>query len=199
MVLSESDASRDYSRLKHNLANDTDIDLSFGTNSTGIIDFPKTTSVQPDIQEKSIFNSNVEGDLFIESYFSVIDSFSSDSTSVKIPLDFSEEVEHLMIYDSLFSKFISIIESNLFEFINEEKVVFENKIDFQEDWEIPNYKKLILKISFKDFPFNQKMEIWKKISDFIHKQIKSYISDNTGEAIIKLKEFEKKFFIKLDF
>ena len=118
---------------------------------------------------------------------------------LRLDLNFSIEVENLIIHDSLFRKFISQIEKGLNEFIELNNIKFENKIFLEEDWEIPDCKKLILSINFKRIHFEQEMKSWKIISDLIHKGINLMISYSSDKNIAKLKELNKKFFIKLDF
>ena len=103
-----------------------------------------------------------------------------------------------MIRDSTFRKFISEIERSLNEFINLENVRLENRIFFEEDWEIPDYKKLVLSLNFKGIPFKQEMSIWKKINTITYERIKSMIPYSSEEQVKKIKELKKIFFIKLE-
>ncbi len=113
-------------------------------------------------------------------------------------LKFSTKVEKEMMRDLTFRKFISEIERSLNKFINLKNVKLENQIFFEEDWEIPDYKKLVLSLNFKGILFKQEMSLWKMINSITYERIKSMISHSSEEQIRRIKDLKKNFFIKLE-
>ncbi|KKM96206.1 hypothetical protein LCGC14_1180530, partial [marine sediment metagenome] len=126
------------------------------------------------------------------------DSLPAEITPMKIDLQFSKKVEKLIIHDKIFRKFISEIERSLNQFIDLEHKKLENRIFFEEDWEIPDYEKLILSLNFKGIPFKQEMLMWKMINTLVYERIKSKILSSSSEKVRRIKELKKKFFIKLE-
>jgi len=115
-----------------------------------------------------------------------------------IPLEFSNEVENLIIRDSTFRKFINKIERSLNEFLEFENVRLENKIFFEEDWEFPKNKKLVLNLNFKDIPFKQQMSLWKAINTITYDRIKSMILYSSEQQVRRIKNLKRNFFIEIE-
>lgn len=186
-----SDASWDIPRIYRyfNNNNTSSENLSFGTDATGIIHIPEkeVSSIRPESLEMVKFSSEK----------TILDSPQID-IQLKLNLKFSREVEALIIRDLTFRKFISEIERSLNEFIELENVRLENGIFFEEDWEIPDYKKLVLSLNFKGIPFKQEMSLWKMINTITYEKIKSMIPYSSEEQIRRIKELKKSFFIKLE-
>lgn len=203
-VKTSQDLQRIYNSFKNN---DSSSDkLIFGTDATGIIDIPERGTEIRDV-EKSKFRkeeiirgslkSHEEMDFFRESS-STLDSLRTDIIPLRLDLQFSKKVENLIIHDSIFRKFISEIERSINEFIELEHVKLENKIFFEEDWEIPDYEKLVLSLNFKEIPFKREMSLWKMINTMTYERIKSMILTSSEEKARRIKELKKRFFIKLE-
>jgi len=156
--------------------------MLFGSDATESIEYLKGINESPDIETSKIS----------------FESLQTDIIPVKFLLQFSERVENLIIYNSIFRKFISGIERGLNEFFKHEKISFENKVFLEEDWEIPNLEKLVLSLKIKGISFKQEMNLWKRINDVIYERIKSEIINSSEENAAKLKELKKKFYIKLE-
>jgi len=187
-----SDASWDIFRIFRNFNknNTSSENLSFGTVDTGIRDIPEkeASTIRPVTLKTVKFPIKKN----------VLDSPHLDTIPLKLNLKFSIEVENLIMRDLTFRKFISEIERSLNEFIKLENVGLENRIFFEEDWEIPNYKKLVLSLNFKGIPFKLEMSLWKMINSITYKRIKSMIPYSSEEQIRRIKDLKKKFFIKLE-
>lgn len=213
-----SETSQDFSKYFRNLRkNDSsNVSLTFGTDTTGIIDISEketegnVVEKYPYRKEKIIHDSlklqeemdfykrRVSSSIRPTIYFSKERMVLNSPQINIIPLKFSNEVEKLIIRDSTFRKFISEIERSLNEFINLENVRLDIRIFFEEDWEIPDYKKLVLSLNFKGIPFKQEMTFWKKINTITYERIKSIIPYSSEEQVKKIKELKKNFFIKLE-
>ncbi len=176
-----TDASWDIFRILRNFnKNDTSNEnLSFGSVISGISNVPEK-------EASSI------GHEFL------VTSPQIDTIPLKLNLKFSVDVENMMIRDLTFRKFISEIERSLNEFIKLNNVKLDNRISFEEDWEIPDYKKLVLSLNFKGISFKQEMSLWKMINSITYERIKSVISHSTKEQIRRIKDLKKSFFIKLE-
>lgn len=225
-IQSDLEASQDiimlYRNLKYN--NASDVNIAFGTDSTRIAHFPEKRIDKHVIKEYIVNNNeNIPGSCnpheFVE-YFKnsssiepnlisfpkrvkfPINEISFDSLPTQIPLlkldlQFSRRIENLIIHDSIFRRFISEIEISLNQIIEYEYVKLENKIYFEEDWEIRDYEKLILSLNFKEISFKREMLLWKMINNIVYNRIKSLILYSSGKKVKRIKELKKKFFIKL--
>ena len=186
-----ADVSWAFPGIYHYLNNNTSSqNLSFGTNATGIIDIP----------EKEAFTIRHETleKVKIPSETNMLDTMQVEKTPLILNLVFGKEVENLIMRELTFRKFIIEIERSLNEFIKRENVRLENKIFFEEDWEIPDYTKLVLSLNFKGIPFKQKMSLWKMINTITYGRIKSMISNSSEDHINRFLELRKFFFIKLE-
>jgi len=213
-ILNDLEASQDIPRIyrSYENSNTSDVNLILGTDASGIIDIEETLYHKEELTVsslKSYKESNLHKDSSLTKpeliYFPKIlsdrvdfDSLQSDMTSKRFSLKFSEEVENLIIYNSIFRKFISQVEIGLNDFFEQENLIFENNIFFEEDWEIPDYKKLVLSLNFKGISFEQEILLWKMINDIIYYRINSMILANSEEDTKKIKELKKEFFIKLE-
>lgn len=188
---------------------------SFGTNASGTAVVPVIASESPDI-EKSVLSwegikwkPQKERDfpsltkfhsVYIHSQVKgeeALGSLHTDIAQARLSLQFSDEVENLIIYNSLFRRFISQIEKSLNIFIKYEKMSMKNTIFFEEDWEIPNYEKLVLSLDFLGIPFNKEMILWKEINHLVYGRIESMILNSSEEDTRRIKVLKRKFFIKL--
>ena len=202
------DLSRIYRFFKSN--DSSNIKLNFGTDDTGIIETPEKETEEPiikkypSLKEEAIYNylkPQVEIDLNKYSISSSIEPKKSvlDSPHIDIiPLEFSNEVENSIIRDSTFRKFINEIERSLNEFLEFINVRWKNKIFFEEDWEIPDYKKLVLNLNFKDIPFKQQMSLWKAINTKTYDRIKSMIIYSSEQQVRMIKNLKSNFFIEIE-
>lgn len=222
------EASHENINIFRNLknSNTSDVNIAYGSDSSGNIDFterktqfhkikrknfnkhettPKSLELQRllEVFEDSssfeptfIYYPNAPYKI-IENRFE-FDSFIGGLTPFKLDLEFSKDVESLIIRDSIFRKFISEIEKSLNIFIEFENIEFENRIFFEEDWEISDYEKLILSLKFKGIPFKEEMMLWKKINKIVYEKIKSMIHYGSEDYASRIKEWKKKFFIKLE-
>jgi len=215
-IQNDLEASQDIPRIYRSFenSNTSDVNLLFGTgiDATGVIDVEEDRYHK----EKLTFDSlkpyeetNLHKDSSLTKpeliYFPKIlsdrvtfDSLQIDMTSRRFSLKFSEEVENLIIHDSIVRKFISQVERGLNEFFEQENLIFENNIFFEEDWEIPDYEKLVLSLNFKGITFEREMLLWKMINDIIYYRIKSMILISSEEDVKRIKELKKAFFIKLE-
>lgn len=218
-----SDILGTYRNLNNN--NTSDINLAYGTDSTGFMEFPETGIEISENKEKEVHKDEIiseslksseeieflrESSLIEHSLISYpkifkfprkeieFDSLPAEITPMKLDLQFSKKVEKLIIHDKIFRKFISEIERSLNQFIDLEHKKLENRIFFEEDWEIPDYEKLILSLNFKGIPFKQEMLMWKMINTLVYERIKSKILSSSSEKVRRIKELKKKFFIKLE-
>jgi len=222
-VETSQDLPRIYSSFKNN--DSSSEKLTFGTDATGIMDLPERGIEIREVEESKLhkeglihgsLKSRKEMDFFRESssikpefiYYPkivkfprkeiILDSLRADIIPLKLNLLFSTKVENLIIHDSIFRKFICEIERSLNEFIELEHVKLENRIFFEEDWEIPDYEKLVLSLNFKGIPFKREMLLWKMLNTRAYERIKSMILYSSGEQLRRIKELKKKFFIKLE-
>lgn len=210
-IQNDLEASQDIPRIYRSFenSNTSDVNLLFNIDATGVIDAEEDRYHK----EKLTFDSYKEINLHKDSsvtkteliYFPknlsdrvTSDTLQRDITSRRLSLKFSEEVENLIILDSTFRKFISQVERGLNEFFEQENLIFENNIFFEEDWEIPNYEKLVLSLSFKGIAFEREMLMWKRINDIIYYRIKSMILISSEEYAKRIKKLKKAFFIKLE-
>lgn len=217
------DLPRVYSSFKNN---DSSSDkLTFGTDATGIMNLHEREIKICEVEESKVHREEIircslktreEMDFFRESssikpefiYYPkivkfpkkeiIFDSQHADIIPLRLDLQFSKKVENLIIHDSIFRKFISEIERGLNEFIELEYVKLENRIFFEEDWEIPDYEKLVLSLNFKGIPFKREMLLWKMINTMVYERIKHMILYSSEEKVRRIKELKKKFFIKLE-
>jgi len=68
----------------------------------------------------------------------------------------------------------------------------------EEDWEIPNYFKIILLIKFEGISFETELQDWKDINDSIFKLIQIFIDNSSEKLKNEFEALKKKFFIKLN-
>jgi len=187
--------------------------LSFGTNASGTAVDPVIENESPDI-EKSIvswedtkwklqkgrdFPSISENQpVFFNNLIKVENFLYTDIPQVDISLQFSNRVENLIIHNPLFRRFITQIEKGLNKFIEYEKLSLKNTIFFEEDWEIPNFEKLVLSLDFQGIPFDREMVMWKKMNDLVYGGFNLMIlSSPSEEDARRIRELKRKFFIKL--
>ncbi len=206
------ETSEDFSRIYRFFKNNdsSNIKLKFGIDDTGIIDIPEKETVvpiikkYPSLKEEAIYSSLKPQEEIDLNKYNISSSIEPkkivlDSPHIDIiPLEFSNEVENLIIQDSTFRKFINKIERSLNEFLEVINVRLENKIFFEEDWEIPNYKKLILSLNFKGIPFKQEMPLWKAINTITYNRIKSMMLHTSEQQARRIKTLKRNFFIKLE-
>lgn len=206
------ETSEDFSRInlffKNN--NSSNIKLKFPTDDTGIIEIPEKETEEPiikkypSLKEEAISSSLIpqeEMDLNKYNISSSIETkkFVLDFPQIDIiPLEFSNEVENLIIQDSTFRKFINEIERSLNEFLEFINMRWENKIFFEEVWELHDYKKLVLNLNFKDIPFKQQMSLWKAINTITYDRIKSMILYSSEQQVRRIKKLKRNFFIELE-
>lgn len=203
-VEASQDITRPYSNLKY--SNTSDVNLTFSTDASGITDLPERGIHRSLKSQKKIefFRDSSSIETQHASYLKFpnkeikVDSLPAEITPIKLDLQFSKKIENLIIHDSIFGRFISEIERNLNEFSKHEHVKLENKIFFEEDWEIPDYEKLILSLNFKGIPFKREMLLWKMINTMVYERIKHMILYSSEEKVRRIKELKKKFFIKLE-
>lgn len=192
-------------------SNTSDINILFGSDASGATDIKK--HVTENIFSDSIFKPFEESEFFRneivnkhelayhQKRLSEMRSFeppTKDVISTRLSLKFNEKVEDLINLDSNFRKFISQIEIGLNKFIEIKHMSISSTIFFEEDWEIPDYEKLVLFLNFEGIPFDEELKLWKKISSIIYERIKSLITISTEEDIKIIKEWKKNFFIKVD-
>lgn len=217
-----SDIVKNYRDLNNNTS---DINLTFITDSTGFTDrlerwIEISKNNENDVYKEEIISESLkslESIEFLRDSSSIkpnlfsspkifkfpikeieFDSLPVEVSPLKLDLQFSKKVENLIIHDTIFRKLISEIERSLNLFIKLKQVKLENRIFFEEDWEIPDYEKLILSLNFKGIPFKQEMLMWKMINTLVYERIKSMILYNSNEKGRRIKELKKNFFIKLE-
>ncbi len=217
-----SDIIKTYRNLNNN--NTSDINLAFSTDSTGFMgrlerEIEIGENNENEVHKDELFSKSLKSHEEIEilrdsssikpniySYQKIskfpIKEIEYDSqpsaTPLKLDLQFSKKVENLIIHDTIFRKFIIELERSLNQFIELKHPKLENRIFFEEDWEIPDYEKLILSLNFKGIPFKQEMLMWKMINTLVYERIKSMILYNSNEKGRRIKELKKNFFIKLE-
>lgn len=202
------DFSRIYGFFKNN--DTSNIKLKIGTDDTGIIDIPEKETVAPIIkkypslkEEANYSSQKLQEEINLNKY-----NISSSIEPKKIvldfphidiiPLEFSNEVENSIIQDLTFRNFIKEIERSLNEFLEFIHVRWENKIFFEEDWELPDYKKLVLNLNFKDIPFKQQISLWKAINKRTYDRIKSMILYSSEQQVRRIKKLKRNFFIEIE-
>lgn len=211
-IQNDLEASEDIPRIYRSFenSNTSNVNLLFGTDATGIINVEEDIYRELNLDSLKSFEENIlnrDSSLIIPELIynpKIIsdkvsfDSLQTDMISTRFSLKFSEKVENLIIHDSIFRNFISQIERGLNEFFEHENLNFENNIFFEEDWEIPDYEKLVLSLNFKGIAFEREMLLWKMINDIIYYRIKSMILISSEKEVQKIKELKKSFFIKLE-
>lgn len=197
-IQSDYDASKNLMDINQafSFSNASDVNMPVITDASGLTDIEERISEKVDIF--NIYQSreaNIQNRL-MERYVPeiAIDSVFSSNLSLK----FSEKVEDLMNNNSMFRKLIANIEMGLNQFIEISNIEMESSIFFEEDWEIPDYEKIILFINFKGISFNEELSLWKLISNIIYNRIKSLIHISSEGDSRKIKDLKKKFFIKLN-
>lgn len=185
----------------------------FGTNASGVVVDPVIENESPDI-EKSIFRwEDIKGkpqkgrnspslSKYQSVFFNNLIKFENfqypDDLQVDLSLKFSNRVEDLIIHNSLFRRFITQIEKGLNKFIEYEKVNLKNTVFFEEDWEIPNYEKLVLSLDFQGMSFDREMKMWKKMNNLVYGGFNQLIlSSPSVKDAGRIRELKRKFFIKL--
>ena len=204
------ETSEDFSRINLFFKNDdsSNIKLKFGSDDTGIIEIPEKETVEPIIKKYPSLKEEANySSLKLQEEMDLKYSISSSLEPKKIVLDFphidiiplvfSNEVENSIIRDLTFRKFINEIERSLNEFLEFINVRWENKIFFEEDWELPDYKKLVLNLNFKDIPFKQQMLLWKAINKRTYDRIKSMILYSSEQQVRRIKKLKRNFFIEI--
>ncbi len=187
--------------------------LSFGTNASGTTVDPVIKNESPDIEKSVLSWEDIKWKpqkgrdfpslseyqpVFFNNLVKVENFLYTDIPQVNISLQFSNRVENLIIHNSLFRRFITQIEKGLNKFIEYEKVSLKNTIFFEEDWEIPNYEKLVLSLDFQGIPFDREMVMWKKMNDLVYGGFNLMIlSSPSEEDARRIRELKRKFFIKL--
>ena len=166
-----------------------------GTENLGKIS--EKNNIEDNINQKQDISKNTLK-LSSETNYSKSDTLFYEYFPLRLSLSFSKSIENLIIHDLIFRSFISEIERGLNDFLDDKRVIFENKIFIEEDWEIQNYDKLILSLNFKNIPFSLEMSFWKKINKLIYERINFLIKTSSHEKKIRLKELKKKFFIKIE-
>ena len=155
------ETSEDFSRIYRFFKNNdsSNIKLKIGTDDIGITDIPEKETVvpiikkYPSLKEEANYSS-LKPQEEINLKYSISSSLEPKKIVLDfphidiIPLEFSNEVEDLIIQNSTFRKFIKEIERSLNEFLEFINVRWENKIFFEENWELPDYKKLVLNLNF---------------------------------------------------
>lgn len=205
------ETSEDFSRINLFFKNDdsSNIKLKFGTDDTGIIEIPEKETVEPIIKKypslkEAIYSSLISQEEMDLNKYNISSSIEPKKIVLDfphidiIPLEFSNEVENSIIRDSTFRKFINEIERGLNEFLEFINVRWENKIFFEEDWELPDYKKLVLNLNFKDIPFKQQMSLWKAINARTYDRIKSMVLYSSEQQVRRIKKLKRDFFIELE-
>lgn len=193
------------------ISNTSDFNMPKGTDASGLTDIKERLSEKGMIFglfEPSEENENYREEFIIEpkeAYFQKgwMDEGSfkpptKEVTSVNLSLKFSEKIEDLINVNTTFRKLISHIEIGLNNFIEIKNINMTSTIFFEEDWEIPDYEKLVLSLNFKGIPFNKELKLWKLINKIIYEKIKSLILFSSEEDMRKIKDWKKKFFIKLN-
>ncbi|MFW9878843.1 MAG: hypothetical protein ACFFG0_37665 [Candidatus Thorarchaeota archaeon] len=188
-IQKDTETSRETTRIYDNYLhnNTSDINLSISSDATGTVDITGKGTEGPDVEWLSYSSTNMR---FYSRLLNIIPK--------RLSLQFSEKVENFIIHDTIFRKFIREVEKSLNEFIEYEQETLESRIFFEEDWEIPDYEKLVLSLNFKGIPFEQEMSLWKKINTITYEKIKSLILTSSKEHTGKIKELKRKFFIKLE-
>ncbi len=204
------ETSEDFSRIYRFFKNNdsSNIKLKIGTDDIGITDIPEKETVvpiikkYPSLKEEANYSS-LKPQEEINLKYSISSSLEPKKIVLDfphidiIPLEFSNEVEDLIIQNSTFRKFIKEIERSLNEFLEFINVRWENKIFFEENWELPDYKKLVLNLNFKDIPFKQQMSLWKAINARTYDRIKSMILYSSEQQVRRIKKLKRNFFIEI--
>jgi len=120
------------------------------------------------------------------------------TTSIGKQLELSEDVKNEITNNLTFKTFINQIEKGLSEYRKKMEGKIESKLLLEEDWEIPNYFKIILLIKFEGISFENELQDWKEINDAIFKQIQIIINNSSEKLKNEFEALKKKFFIKLN-
>ena len=120
------------------------------------------------------------------------------TTTVDTHLNLSEEIKNEAIHNSAFNDFIREIEKRILEYGKKIKIKTESKVYLEDDWEEPNYTKVILLINFEGIPFETELKLWKELNDVIYKKINLIIYKAPEPLAKELESIKKRFFIKLD-
>ena len=192
-------------------SNTSDSNIPEGTDASGLVDIRKTISEKgigygsfKSIEESENFRKEIinrRNKIYFQKDLMEIKSFippTKEVSSTSLLLKFSKKVEDLINNKSTFRKLISQIEIGLNKFIEIKNMGIDSSIFLEEDWEIPDYEKLVLFLKFEGIPFDEELKLWKKISSIIYERIKFLITISTEEDIKIIKEWKKNFFIKVD-
>lgn len=213
-TLNDLEASMNITNIQryYNYSNTSDINMPLITNASGLTGIKESIYTEKGIIYDS-FKSFEDSELFREEFLikpekiyypevlGEIKSFEpppKEVISASLSLIFSEKIENLININTTFRKWISQIEIGLNNFIEIKNINMESSIFFEEDWEIPDYEKIVLFLNFKGIPFNQELSLWKFISKIIYDRIKSLILISSEVDSRKIKEWKKRFFIKLN-
>ena len=120
------------------------------------------------------------------------------TTRIGKQLELSEDVKNEITNNLTFKTFINQIEKGLSEYRKKMEGKIESKLLLEEDWEIPNYFKIILLIKFEGISFENELQDWKEINDAIFKQIQIIINNSSEKLKNEFEALKKKFFIKLN-
>jgi len=120
------------------------------------------------------------------------------TTSIGKQLELSEDVKNEISNNQAFKAFIYQIEKGLFEYRKKMEGKIESKLLLEEDWEIPNYFKIILLIKFEGISFENELQDWKEINDAIFKRIQIFIDNSSEKLKNEFEALKKKFFVKLN-
>lgn len=116
----------------------------------------------------------------------------------QIQLD-SEIIER-MIKNNTFRNIISEIDLRLSEYLKGRDIKAYNKMHFQSEWEAPEIVNIILFLHFNDpIVFEEQLKIWNEIIKYLETNINNYIRSSPEDLHKDLDEFQRRFYILLDF
>lgn len=110
----------------------------------------------------------------------------------------SQDIEQEKNSNNHFKKFIYEIEIGLKKFLNQSNIPLKSKIYFENDFEVPSIKKIILLLKFENISFENEIKIWYDLGKFIRKRIETIIESSSEKVKNKFIGFNKVFYIKLD-
>ena len=159
-------------------------------------DLPANSSITVPILKEE--NSSSQKHLLGESVESSKDDFTVILKGTP-KIQFDENIKKKILKSDSFQRFISEIENRIFSFKDNYKLSLSAKVQLKKDWEIEEFRNIILLIRFDSIPFKEELKLWKMFTFFVREGFKiSEDNMNSKELVKDFIKYNNTFYIKLD-
>ncbi len=159
-------------------------------------DLPANSSITVPILKEE--NSSSQKHLLGESVESSKDDFTVILKGTP-KIQFDENIKKKMLKSDSFQRFISEIENRIFSFKENYKLSLSAKVQLKKDWEIEEFRNIILLIRFDSIPFKEELKLWKTFTFFVREGFKILEDNMNSKELVKdFIKYNNTFYIKLD-